>query len=134
MGRPTNLAAFESGVQALLGEGIRVQVDLILGLPGDTADSIRRGIDYLARTRAYSTVQVFNLSILPGTAFRQEAAQLGMAYQPWPPYYVLKTPTLDVEQMHQLMEEAQEAFGIEFDPLPPPQLDLVAEATSPCSI
>ena len=124
MGRPTNLAAFEAGVRAMLDEGIHVQVDLILGLPGDTADSIRRGIDYLIRTRAYSTVQVFNLSILPGTAFRQEADALGLAYQPWPPYYVLRTPTLGVEQMYQLMEEAQEAFGIEFDPLPAPRLDL----------
>ena len=103
-------------------------MDLILGLPGDTVDSVRRGIDFLQRTQAYSEVQVFNLSILPGTAFRQEAGQLGLTYQPWPPYYVLKTPTLDVEQMYRLMEEAQEAFGIEFDPLPPPRLDLVRAA------
>ena len=47
MGRPTNLAAFERGVKALLAEGIEVQVDLILGLPGDTVDSVRRGIDFL---------------------------------------------------------------------------------------
>lgn len=124
MGRPTNLAAFERGVKALLAEGIKARVDLILGLPGDTADSVRRGIDFLIRTQAYSEVQVFNLSILPGTAFRREAAQLGLTYQPWPPYYVLKTPTLDIEQIYQLMDEAEEAFGIEFDPLPPPRLDL----------
>ena len=127
MGRPTNLAAFERGVKALLAEGIKVQVDLILGLPGDTVDSVRRGIDFLVRTRAYSEVQVFNLSILPGTAFRREAEELGLKYQPWPPYYVLKTPTLNVEQMYGLMEEAEEAFGIEFDPLPPPRLDVVDE-------
>jgi hypothetical protein len=132
MGRPTNLVAFEKGVRAMLDEGIRVQVDLILGLPGDTVDSVRRGIDFLERTQAYSTVQIFNLSILPGTAFRQEAEALGLSYQPWPPYYVLQTPTLDVEQMYQLMEEAQETFGIEFDPLPPPRLDLCDKASQPC--
>jgi hypothetical protein len=66
---------------------------------------------------------VFNLSILPGTAFRREAEQLGLRYQPWPPYYVLQTPTLDMEDIYRLMEEAQEAFGVEFDALPPPQLD-----------
>jgi radical SAM superfamily enzyme YgiQ (UPF0313 family) len=132
MGRPTNLAAFERGVHALLDEGIKVQVDLILGLPGDTVDSIRRGIDFLNRTRAYSEVQVFNLSILPGTAFRHEADSLGLTYQPWPPYYVLKTPALDVQRMYQLMEEAQEAFGIEFDPLPPPRLDFLDQQSRPC--
>ena len=44
---------------------------------------------------------------------------------------MLQTPTLDVEQMYQLMEEAQETFGIEFDPLPPPRLDLGDPASQP---
>jgi radical SAM superfamily enzyme YgiQ (UPF0313 family) len=123
MGRPVDLAAFERGVKALLAEGIKARVDLILGLPGDTVDSVRRGFDFLHRTRAYTETQVFNLSILPGTAFRREAAQLGLRYQPWPPYYVLQTPTLSMEDIFGLMEEAQEAFGVEFDALPPPQLD-----------
>jgi radical SAM superfamily enzyme YgiQ (UPF0313 family) len=123
MGRPTDLPAFERGVKAILAEGMKARVDLILGLPGDTVDSVRRGIDFLLRTRAYSEMQVFNLSILPGTAFRREAEQLGLRYQPWPPYYVLQTPTLGMEDIYRLMEEAQEAFGVEFDAPPPPQLD-----------
>jgi radical SAM superfamily enzyme YgiQ (UPF0313 family) len=123
MGRPTNLQAFEQGVHAMLAEGIRMQVDLILGLPGDTVDSVRRGIDFLQRTKAYSQAAVFNLSILPGTAFRRDAESLGLKYQPWPPYYVTQTPTLDVENLFALMEEAQEAFGVEFDAIAPPRLD-----------
>jgi MoaA/NifB/PqqE/SkfB family radical SAM enzyme len=123
MGRAVDLPAFERGVKALLAEGIKARVDLILGLPGDTVDSVRRGIDFLLRTRAYAETQVFNLSILPGTPFRREAERLGLRYQPWPPYYVLQTPTLTVEDMFALMEEAQEAFGVEFDALPPPRLD-----------
>jgi hypothetical protein len=67
-------------------------------------------------------MQVFNLSVLPGTAFRQDAQRLGLVYQNRPPYYVLRTPTLQIEQLYSLMEEAQEAFGIEFDPFPPPVL------------
>ena len=47
----------------------------------------------------YSEVQVFNLAVLPGTAFRQEAAMHGLDYQDRPPYYVLRTPTLDMAQM-----------------------------------
>ncbi len=131
MGRPTNLAGFERGVRLLLDEGIKVRVDLILGLPGDTVDSVRRGIDFLQRTQAYSEVQVFNLSILPGTAFRREAEALGLSYQPWPPYYALKTPTLDMEQMFALMEESQEAFETEFDPIPPPRLEFGDEWGGP---
>ena len=115
MGRPVDLAAFERGTAAMLAAGIRVRLDMILGLPGDTPDSIRRGLDYLDRVRPFSELQVFNLSILPGTAFRAEAEALGLEYQPRPPYYVLRTPTLDVEAMYELMAEAQDRFGIEFD-------------------
>jgi len=85
-------------------------------------DSVRRAIDYLHDTQAHSTVQAFNLSILPGTAFREEAASLGLKFQPRPPYFVLSTPTLNIEQMMMLMDEVQEAFGVEFDA--PPSLTL----------
>lgn len=123
MHRKVNLAAFERGVKAMLDAGIHVRTDLILGLPGDTPASIRRGIDYLVETHLFSDIQVFQLSILPGTAFRHEAEQLGLVYQSRPPYYVLGTPTLSLEQLYDLMDEAQDAFGIEFDPFPPPALE-----------
>jgi len=118
MGRHISLEAFECGTKAMLDEGIRVRVDLILGLPGDTVDSVRRGLEYLDRVRPFTELQVFNLSILPGTAFRQTASDLGLEYQPRPPYYVLKTPTLDLEDLYGLMEEAQDVFGIVFDAWP----------------
>ena len=79
MDRHNNLKAFERGARAMLDLGIKVKVDLIIGLPGDTVDSVRRGIDYIHHSGLYSQVQVFNLAILPGTSFRQEAAQLGPA-------------------------------------------------------
>lgn len=123
MDRPVPLKAFQSGVQAMLAAGIRVKVDLIIGLPGDTVDSVRRGLDFLGALRPACDVQVFQLSILPGTSFRQEAQTLGLRYQPRPPYYALGTPTLTIEQTVSLIEEAQEALDIEFDPLPPPALD-----------
>jgi hypothetical protein len=122
MGRHVSLESFERGARAMLAEGIRVRVDLILGLPGDTVDSVRRGLEYLDRVRPFTELQVFNLSILPGTAFRQTATELGLEYQPRPPYYVLKTPTLDLDDLYILMEEAQDVFGIVFDDLGEPVL------------
>ncbi|HWB09756.1 MAG TPA: radical SAM protein [Pirellulales bacterium] len=123
MDRKNNLKAFERGIKALIDVGIEVKVDLIIGLPGDTVDSVRRGLDYLCSSRLYSSMQVFNLAVLPGTAFRQEADQLGLKYQPRPPYYVLGTPTLGLEEMYALMHEAQERLGIEYDPLSAPKLE-----------
>lgn len=128
MGRKVRLDAFERGVKAMLDAGIKVRVDLILGLPGDTPDSVRRGIEYLRQSRLYSAVQVFNLSILPGTEFRREAKQLGLVYQPRPPYYVLETPSLGLEEICELMGEAQEAFQLEFDPLAPPRPEPMVDA------
>ena len=123
MDRKNNLKAFERGVRAMLDAGLEVKVDLIIGLPGDTMASVRRGLDYLCSSRLYSSIQAFNLAILPGTAFRQEADALGLKFQPRPPYYVLGTPTLQLEQFYELMQEAQQRLGIEYDPLPPPALE-----------
>ncbi len=120
MDRKNNMKAFERGVTALLDVGIDVKVDLIIGLPGDTPDSVRRGMHFLRDTGLYSSVQVFNLAILPGTAFRQEAQMHGLQFQSRPPYYVLKTPTIDLATMYELMEEAEEIFDTEFDALPSP--------------
>ncbi|MGC4005895.1 MAG: cobalamin-dependent protein [Pirellulales bacterium] len=117
MDRTNNLKSFERAAGAMIENGIRVQVDLIIGLPGDTVDSVRRGLEYLHQTKLYSSVQVFNLAILPGTAFRHEAADLGLRFQERPPYYVLNTPTLDLAAMYELMAEAQALFQTEFDPL-----------------
>lgn len=123
MDRKNNLRAFERGVRAMMNEGVRVKVDLIVGLPGDTVESVRRGLHYLHDNGLCSDVQVFNLAVLPGTAFREEAAQLGLVYQPRPPYYVLNTPSLSRMDLFGLMQEAQELFGIEFDAQPQPVLD-----------
>ncbi|MDB5309209.1 MAG: radical protein [Gemmataceae bacterium] len=122
MDRKNNLRAFERGVRAMREEGIRVKVDLIVGLPGDTPGSVTRSFHYLRDGDLYSDVQVFNLAILPGTAFRHEAAELGLRFQPRPPYYLLETPTLKRTDLFELMHQAQDLFAVEFDAAPPPVL------------
>jgi radical SAM superfamily enzyme YgiQ (UPF0313 family) len=131
MDRKNNLKAFERGVRALLDVGINVKVDLIIGLPGDTEASIRRGLDYLHDNRFFSSLQVFNLAILPGTAFRHEAKQLGLEFSPRTPYYVMRTPTLEMGVMYDLMAEAEEKFETEFDPYDDPVLNFTPEESWP---
>src|SRR5262245_43766489 len=130
MDRKNNLRAFERGVRAMMDEGIRVKVDLIVGLPGDTVASVRKGLHYLHDNGLGSDLQVFNLAVLPGTAFRQEAAQLGLVYQARPPYYALQTPTLGRTDLFGLMQEVQDLFEIEFDAQPRPVLDFNGEGES----
>ncbi len=131
MDRSTYMKAYERGIAALLDAGIAVTVDLIVGLPGDTVDSIRRGFDYLAGSKLYTDVQVFQLAVLPGTAFRHEAQALGLVHQPTPPYYCTASPTLSLDQIVGLVDEAQGVFDREFDPLPPPVLDSMAGSPGP---
>jgi radical SAM superfamily enzyme YgiQ (UPF0313 family) len=122
MDRRNNMKAFERGVEALMEAGIHVKVDLIIGLPGDTVASVRRGFDYLASNKLFTSTQVFNLAILPGTAFRSEADSLGLRFQDRPPYYVLETPTLQSADLYELMSDAQDVFDTEWDPFPEPKL------------
>ena len=127
MDRKNNLKAFERGVRALRDEGIEVKVDLIIGLPGDTRDSIRRSLHYLHDSDLYDEVQVFNLAVLPGTAFRHEARRAGPAnFRTARRTTSCKTPTLELADLYSLMEEAEELFDTEFDPLPEPFLPLDA--------
>lgn len=130
MDRRNNLKAFEKGVSALMDAGIKVKVDLIIGLPGDTIASVKRGFEYLASNQLFTSTQVFNLAILPGTAFRSEAEQLGLQFQPRPPYYVIETPTLKSADLFDLMADAQEVFDTEWDPFPDPRLTFDANANN----
>jgi hypothetical protein len=82
----------------------------------------RRSLNYLRDSHLYDETQVFNLAVLPGTAFRHEARELGLEFQARPPYYVLNTPTLELADLYSLMEEAEELFDTEFDPMPDPFL------------
>ena len=122
-GRRVNIARLKAGCQALRDAGVQVRMDLILGLPGDTVESIRAGFDHLETMRdIWTDVQIFHLSVLPGTWFRRHADELGLRFQLRPPYTVLATPTLDTARLMELMCEAQERFGIAFDMPPPPTL------------
>jgi hypothetical protein len=131
MDRRNNMRAFERGVGAMLDAGIRVKIDLIVGLPGDTPESVRRGMQWVHASGLYSDVQVFNLAILPGTAFREEAAALGLRFQPRPPYYVLQTPAIGLADVFTLMAEAEALFDIEFDAVPAPRLPVPAAPGAP---
>ncbi len=121
MGRPVNLEAWERGVRNLIEAGIRTRLDLILGLPGDCPRTVRSGIEYLSRFQGEAEFQLFQLSVLPGTSFRENAGRLGLQYQVRPPYYVLQTPSLNLEQIVSLSIDAEEALGTSFDAPPEPE-------------
>jgi hypothetical protein len=112
-----------AGAAKLLHEhGITLLVDLIVGLPGDTADDVRRGVDFLQEHGLGDEAQVFALSLLPGTAMRATAEADGVVFDGAPPYRVLRTATLSTEELSGLLDETEARLDRRVDEVPRPHL------------
>lgn len=62
--------------------------DLIYGLPGDTFNGFKNSIDF-AMSLYPNNLELFCLSVLPGTQLYEEAESLGLTWQAIPPYHVV---------------------------------------------
>ncbi len=108
---------FIRGIEELRKADIRVLVDIIVGLPGDTKEDILEGIDFLIEKNLFDDIGIYPLSVLPGTALRESAQSLGLEYQKTPPYLVLKTPTLTLEDMRECMRYAEHRTSVDLYPV-----------------
>lgn len=106
----------------LRDEGIDLLVDLMVGLPGDTAHDVSQGVDFLLKHELAEHAQVFPLSLLPGTAMRASAAADGVVFNPAPPYRVQRTATFDEESLSQALFDAEARLERRLDELPRPHL------------
>jgi hypothetical protein len=94
--RPTNLRRLDAGIALLARAGIRLTVDVMAGLPGQTLRDIRASLRWAAHIPR-ANVQFLHALLLPGTALRAEASGRGFAAQARPPYRVVGTPTLSAD-------------------------------------
>ena len=74
--------------------------DLIAGLPLYTLSQIYEDIRTLAEYQA-GEIQLESLKLLPGTAMRRRASELGIRYSPLPPYEVLETCQITSTQLQE---------------------------------
>lgn len=74
--------------------------DLIAGLPHYTLAQIYEDIHTLAAMQA-GEIQLESLKLLPGTAMRRDAANLGICYSPLPPYEVLETDAITSSELQE---------------------------------
>ena len=107
--RTLDRARFANGIRALRDAGIRPRVDLMLGLPGDSAEGLGETLDYVLGLGLADDLQVFRTKVLPGTALRRQAARLGVRYQAEPPYSVLATPSWPAEALAEAVEVVETA-------------------------
>lgn len=118
MNRRADLKRLAQGAHLLKERGIRPQIDLILGLPGDDLAGFKRSVDFLVENDLFDDIQLFPLSVLPGTDFREQSKALGLIFTPEPPYTVLETPSFSSSEMQQAVKYAETSFDAAFYPFP----------------
>ncbi len=96
--RPFDRKKFIKGLSILNEEGVTFGLDLIFGLPGESFSSFREGIDF-AISMLPNNLEIFCLSVLPGTDLYDRAKGLGLEYEELPPYHVKKTKLFTPEDM-----------------------------------
>jgi radical SAM superfamily enzyme YgiQ (UPF0313 family) len=79
-----------------------LHVDLIAGLPGEDVASFARGFDHLVSLGAHE-IQFGILKRLRGTPIIRHTGDFAMVYDPYPPYTVLATSTVDFPTMQRLV-------------------------------
>ena len=73
------------GLKNLLEKrGIVPAIDLIVGLPGDDLQGFSRSAGFVVENELQDDVQVFPLSVLPGTDFRLRSNELGLRFEKSP--------------------------------------------------
>ena len=97
--RSTHIERALENIQTLAAFGnCHVHVDLIAGLPFETADSFSKSIDACIKTRPHM-LQLGFLKLLKGTALRENHQMYGYVFHDFPPYEVLRSDSMGFEDM-----------------------------------
>ncbi len=91
-------ADFEAKILLLHQAGAVYGFDLIYGLPGDTLQGFYASLDFTF-SLAPNHVDIFPLSVLPGTRLHDTAPDFGLRHLPEIPYTVLASPTFSEADM-----------------------------------
>lgn len=96
--RNINRKEFAGKIALLNNAGIIFGFDLIYGLPGDNLAGFKESIDY-AISLYPNSLEIFRLSVLPGTALFDQKQELGLVAPETPPYLVESTPQFSAKDL-----------------------------------
>ncbi len=97
---------FSKKIDLLNSSGTVFGLDLIYGLPGDNYQGFKKSMEYVLSLQP-NHIDIFPLSVLPGTALWDNSEQLKLNFQHIPPYTVLNSPTfssIEMEKAFKLKE------------------------------
>ncbi|MFQ3548086.1 MAG: radical SAM protein [Termitinemataceae bacterium] len=100
VGRPLNPGKFRQKIDLLNQEGVVFGLDLMYGLPTDTLDGFMDSIDF-ALSLYPNHLDIFRLSVLPGTQLAEEASQYGLVSASEPPYELISSNSFSKNAMEQ---------------------------------
>ena len=89
---------FEEGVGYLKKHGLKFEMQLIYGLPGETMKTFRASLNYAHALEAH-LLAVFPLMVLPGTELWRKADGMQLAYDQEPPYFVRSTSSMNADEI-----------------------------------
>ena len=104
--RPTDVTAVERGARLLTGQGIRVTLDVMYGLPMQRLSDLRESLPWARRLPGVD-VQCLQTLLLPGTELRDRRREWAMAADSRPPYGVRTTSTMTRDDMLEVEERIQ---------------------------
>jgi hypothetical protein len=90
--------AFTAKIGLLNAAGAIFGLDLIYGLPGDSLAGFERSLEY-SLSLAPNHLDIFPLSVLPGTELHERAQEFGLVFDPMPPYRLLCHGSFSHEDM-----------------------------------
>jgi hypothetical protein len=101
--RPVRLEPLEKNLRLMADEGIRVTIDLMYGLPGQTLQEVKHSLRWAWQFKG-ANVQCLQTLLLPGTDLRTERRRWRIESADRPPYGVRSTSTLSQDDIHAIEE------------------------------
>ena len=102
VGRYASLERLAENVRRLKkNTSVHLHLDLIAGLPGEDYQHFLHSIDWTCQLDA-GHLQIEPVKLLPGSPLRAQAASLEMAYDPNPPYTILRSKELAFSELEKL--------------------------------
>ena len=102
---------FAKKISFLNARGIPFGLDLIIGLPNDNLRSFIKSVDYAVSLKP-SNLDVFPLSLLPGTLVAEQAKEFSITHLQEAPYTIIESPTFPQKDMQKalVLKESLDLF------------------------
>ena len=102
IGRQASLERLAENVHRLrLTANIHLHLDLIAGLPGESYREFLASLDWTAALGGHH-LQAEPVKLLPGAPLRKQADELGLVFDPLPPYSILRSADVSYQELERL--------------------------------